>query len=170
MTAPLTPEQAMATLDGPLPTGEPIDDPNGYTADRAALEKHTGLVLPEEIFDFEPWGTRIVVAHVPSERRIGMIWVPEVAKQKVAQGWVVSVGARVGKGRYDYVGWCPCPPRELLGAKVVFGQYAGQTLKTGAGDDDYDSGWSILTENECWGAMRSSFPAEPLPLLGDPNE
>lgn len=169
----LSDAEAMATIEG-VPEGEEPTQEGGVVlpaelpmvADKAALEAHIGRELPVALFDFAPWGTRLVVAHVSPERKVGSIWIPSTAQTKVAQGWVVSVGPRVGKGRADYTGWCPYHRSRLLGVRCVFGQYAGQTLKVSVQDDDYDSGWSILSENEIWGIIPSSWPREPIPAGG----
>ena len=122
-------------------------------ADQAKLQALLGRELPDALFTFRPWGHRVVITRDEPLRKIGGIHVPETALTPPARGTVVSVGPLVGTGHASFTGYCPYLPQRLLGAKVLFGAYAGQSLRIDPRDDDYLTYTVILTENEIWGLV-----------------
>lgn len=165
MSHVLTDAEAQLTLpiDGLQPTATSLLTTwrGPVIGNQAKLEALLGRPLPAELFEFQPWGHRIVVSRDEPLKRIGSIHVPDTAQLPPARGTVISCGPSVGLGRHDYVGHCPVTPERLIGARVLFGAYAGQSLKIDPRDDEYLTYTVILTENEIWGLV-GALPEEPL--------
>jgi chaperonin GroES len=73
---------------------------------------------------FQPLYDRVLVRPIAPEQQIGMIIVPDAAREKPKEGQVVSVGDGHVKDDGGF--------RELnvkTGDRVVFGQYAGSEIK-----------------------------------------
>ena len=119
-------------------------------ANKSRLEAHIGMLLPADLFKFAPWGNRILVVREPAIRKIGEIIVPEVAVEKLAEGWVLSAGPDVGTD-------CPYSPERLIGCKVVFGKYAGDNLDVTTKDPLVDQEqaelFSIMRISDIWGTV-----------------
>ena len=118
-------------------------------SDKAKLEKIIGRELPEAVFDLKPWGHRIIVVREdPVKITEGGIHIPDAAVRPVAAGWVLSVGHCVGLERMGSVGFCPFEREYLLGTKVVFAAHAGVNIKLTDQDDDFNSQWLLMTDND----------------------
>lgn len=119
-------------------------------ANKSRLEAHIGRLLPEDLFKFAPWGTRIIVVREVPIRKIGEIHVPEMAVEKLAEGWVLSAGPGVGAE-------CPYSAERLVGCKVVFGKYMGDDLGVTTKDplvDQEDQGlFTIMRISDVWGTV-----------------
>lgn len=89
-------------------------------AREASREKETGRPLK----DFQPLNDRLAVERDPPESKIGSIVIPDTAQQKLARGTVVAVGP----GAKDEQGVRKSMDVEL-GARVLFGKYAGDDVK-----------------------------------------
>ena len=90
---------------------------------------------------FRPLRDRVVIRRVEQEAKTsGGILLPDSAKEKPAQGVVLAVGpgtvTQSGEVR-------PCDVKE--GDTVIFGQYAGNTVKTDEGEEVL-----ILSESEIY--------------------
>ena len=133
-------EGYMDTASGGLPV----------IANKSRLEAHIGMLLPEDLFKFAPWGNRIIVVREPAIRKIGEIIVPEVAVEKLAEGWVLSAGPTVSAE-------CPYSAERLIGCKVVFAKYAGDNLDVTTKDplvDQEKAGlFSIMRIGDVWGTV-----------------
>lgn len=121
-------------------------------ADQKRFERHIGRKLPADLFKFAPWGHKMVVVREVPVRRIGNIHVPEVAVEKLAEGWVLSAGPDVGFG-----GVCPYPRERLIGCNVVFGKYAGDDISVTTADPlvdkEEESLYTIIRDSDIWGTV-----------------
>jgi len=110
---------------------------------KADAEALVGHPLPQQLFDFIPLGHRIHVVVEPPKQQFGRIHVPKSAQKRPARGWVVAAGERVGQPwapSGEATGWWPLnPPETILGARVVFGAYAGRSLLIDPTDDHRDA-------------------------------
>lgn len=129
--------------------------------DQADMEKVVGRPLPKGLFDLAPWGHRLVVVREAPKgfRRItrddGTEVQLEIPNPDIpTTGWVVSVGDRVGLGRPDFAGHCPFDRRQLIGKKVLFGQWVGSPLQFDErGENEYESLYTILLDGDVWGTV-----------------
>ena len=130
-------------------------------ANQAKLEKIVGRSLPAEVFNFAPWGHRLVVVRAEPIKEIRGIHLPN--EQVLAQGWVLSVGQDVGLPSPGAVGICPIPRERLLGCNVLFGAYAGLPLKTGDPlESEFESQFTVMCDLDVWGTIGD--PPEEVPL------
>lgn len=133
-------------------------------ANQALLEAIVGRPIHPEIFDFAPWGHRIVIVREePLRISAGGIHLPHVVQ--LAQGWVLSVGHQVGEvSMGGPVGSCPLSRERLLGCKVLFGKYAGEPIKTGdvAKEDDFTADFVLLTDFDIYGTVGEAPKEVPL--------
>lgn len=93
---------------------------------------------------FRPLRDRVVVRREEKEAKTsGGILLPDSAKEKPAQGTVIAVGpgAVTSSGEVR-----PCDLNE--GDKVIFGQYAGNAVKTDDGEE-----LLILSESEIYAVI-----------------
>ena len=124
---------------------EPLVDPQilpgagvktlGYQPGVLAKDEAEDLVghpLPDQLFEWVPIGHRIHVVVEAPKSKIGEIIVPKSAQKRPARGWVVAAGELVGtrwSPSGEATGWWPLsPPSTILGARVIFGAYAGRSL------------------------------------------
>jgi co-chaperonin GroES (HSP10) len=132
-------------------------------ANKPKLENIIGRPLAADLFEFQPWGRRLVVVREVAPDKIGLIHLPDQVKQPPAVGWVASVGPEVGawdRGTLP-VGGCPLNAKTLLGCKVVFGNYAGEVIKTGDPKETlFESEYVLLNDGAIWGTIGDP-PAEP---------
>jgi chaperonin GroES len=130
-------------------------------ANQAKLEAIVGRKLPDDLFKFAPWGHRLIVVREEPVRKVGQIHVPEVAVEKLAEGWVLSVGHLVNQDMA-----APLSKERLLGCKVVFGKYAGDnigvTTKDPLVDQEQEDLFSILRDTDIWGTVGEPPKAVPL--------
>jgi co-chaperonin GroES (HSP10) len=122
-------------------------------ANKSRLEAYIGRLLPGDLFKFAPWGNRCIVVREVPVRKVGSIHVPEVAVEKLAEGWVLSVGPDVGGPG----SLCPYPGERLVGCKVVFGKYAGDnigvTTKDPLVDQEEEGLYTLIRDGDIWGTV-----------------
>jgi len=116
------------------------------------LGKIIGQPIPQPIWDFEPWGHRVVVLRDQSLEKVGAIHIPASARETLAAGYVVKVGSDVGATTTKFNGDSPfVNPGDMVGAHVVFGRWCGKTILEPMAKDIYDSEWLVMTEDDIWG-------------------
>ena len=71
-----------------------------------------------------PLYDRVVVRRLAEEEKVGSLFIPEVGKEKPAQGIVISVGP----GLWSSAG-TRIPMDVAVGDKVLFGKYAGNEVE-----------------------------------------
>jgi len=124
---------------------------------REQVEQRIGSRIPDEIWDFEPWGARILVRRDKAEEKIGSIYIPDDARDTLQSGVIVKVGPMVGvdgAAQSGVLHSCPYPdPADLVGLPVIFGTYAGKVLVTSEDRhrDPYSGHWLLMTEEDIWG-------------------
>ncbi len=122
------------------------------------LEQIVGRPIPREIFEFIPWGRRLVVLREEALRMTGGgLHIPDTAQQPLAQGWVISCGHLVGDAATPAgpCGGAPLLGTELIGRKVLFGKYAGTTLQTGDPlENEWEGQFVLLTDGDLWGEVQ----------------
>lgn len=118
-------------------------------ADRAQIERLTGGATDDEIWNFEPFGTRLVVVRrIAQETTAGGIIIPSTVRDRdtltAGTGYVASVGPECSPG--------------LLGKRVVFEAYCGAAIgkQNKQGENIYESRCIILTEGDIWGMVHES--------------
>ncbi len=151
------------TFPSPDDLGPPPQLARPLIADRKKLSELMGEELPKEPFDIQPWGHRIIVVREKPAKLSpgGQVIIPDTALKPLSTGWVLSVGQWVGTGRAGAVGACPFPREYLPGTKVVFGLHAGQNLKLTDMDDEFNSRWVCMLDNDVW-FHTGSPPSEPI--------
>lgn len=106
------------------------DPPTSYFANREVLEAIVGHPIPPDVWEFVPWGHRLVVVREDAaDVSPGGIIIPSTAKPQYTRGWVVSAGHQVGWESPHFPNTCPLPPWALVGRKVMFGNFAGTALQ-----------------------------------------
>ena len=94
-------------------------------ADQKKMETLVGRELPAELFEFAPWGIRLVVVRdEPARTTQGGLYIPDQAKEWPTTGRVVSVGP--GKV-LDTGERSKMQVKE--GDRVLFTSYAGTEVK-----------------------------------------
>ena len=114
---------------------------------REETEARVGFAIPEEYWNFHPWGNRILVKRTPKEEVTkGGLFIPNTSQRKQSSGVVVKVGHTVGEvddsfqtpGNVevhpDFQG-----PDMMIGVVVTFGEFTGQSLEEG-----YEGDWVLL--------------------------
>ena len=134
-------------------------DPRGYDCfevpdhpTKEKVEEMIGGPIPQDIWEFQPWGPRILVRQDLPEDKIGSIFVPETAKEPLQSGIVVKVGPGVGeKGNRESSPYLT--QAALVGLPVIFGQWAGKTIYSGEDSrrDPYAGLWVLMHEDDIWG-------------------
>ncbi len=123
----------------------PIPTPP-YFLKRETAELLVGHKISKEIFNWAVLGHRILVALEPPKRSIGSIIIPSTSQKFPARGYVIAAGELVGTKWHPASGevagywpikagvetehgvqWHPAP-WTILGARIVFGAYAGEAL------------------------------------------
>lgn len=161
-------------------------NPGPWILDQERAEEIVGHPLPEPLFRWAPLGHRIIVVVEPPAEKAGVLYIPDRSKHRPARGWVVSAGELVGT-RWapsgEATGWWPfSPPESILGARIIFGTYAGRAIKIdptedhkrtleewsrdhgvsyGAAMDDYLSPFKLLTDNDIWATEITPISTEP---------
>lgn len=147
-------------------------------------EELVGHPLPSQLFEWVPIGHRLVVVVEPPKQQIGRIHVPKSAQKRPARGWVVAAGELVGtrwSPSGEATGWWPLsPPDTVLGARVIFGAYAGRSLLIDPTEDhrtalkewfdqnvsgvsfadamdEFLSPFKLLTDNDIWAFYGPDF-------------
>jgi co-chaperonin GroES (HSP10) len=103
--------------------------PTCWFADREILEEVVGHPIPPDVWEFIPWGHRLVVVREEAAEVRGHIIIPDIAKRPYTRGWVISAGHQVGFPSHHFVHGCPVRPADLVGRKVMFGAFAGTVLE-----------------------------------------
>jgi len=123
---------------------------------KSETEALIGSVIPQDIWDFQPWGSRILIRRDKTVEQIGRIHVPDSAQELLQSGVVVKVGTGVGESD---VADCPYPdPALLVGLPVIFGMWSGKVIN--ASDegvrDLYEGHWLLMHENDIWGHSNTN--------------
>lgn len=129
-------------------------------ANRDKLAKRLGVEpasLPDDLFNFYPWGSRVVVMRDEPIRKVGAVHIPTTAQYERAIGTVVAVGPKVGCAAVGSSS--PISRERLVGCKVIFGKYAGQAIQFSVTDDDFYTSFVILPEADIWG-FAAELPTE----------
>ena len=94
--------------------------------------------------NIRPLHDRVIVKRIEeSESKMGMLYIPDSAKEKPQQGEVKAVGTgRLGE-KGDRV-----PMEVKPGDRILFGKYGGSEVKV-EGED-----WLILREDEILGVLE----------------
>lgn len=121
---------------------------------RPQVEKMIGGEVDPEVWDFIPWGHRIVVKRLPTPERVGSILIPENYKEPLACGWVIRVGLEVGMPGTKHGGDCPFDLSDLVGKQVMFGKFAGMPLKSDTKSDPFEGEFLVLQEDDIWGHIN----------------
>lgn len=118
--------------------------------------------IHDDVFEFAPWGDRLLVLREKPRERSGAIIVPDSARGMPAAGWVVSVGEGVTDLRLG-VRAAPIARTRLLGCKVIFSQYAGVGLVVSDDNfsDNFRSAYCVLDIGSVLGTQGQP-PEEPL--------
>jgi co-chaperonin GroES (HSP10) len=131
---------------------------------REETEARLGFKVPEDYWNFIPWGNRILVRRFPEDEiTSGGIIIPSNSKQLKSVGIIVRVGNTVGlvedTGPVG-VGNAILPDEfygddgeygdDLVGLVVTFGEFAGSAV----GDDrrnSYESEYTMIMAADIWG-------------------
>ena len=149
------------------PTDNPTPMPmiaRPCVADQAWLEDIIGRSLPEELFDFYPFGRRIVVVRAETQKahEVGdgkVLHIPDQAQQPPTYGWVLSAGQDVGSPSSTERGGAPVMSHRLVGCKVLFGVYSGQPLLLGEKDETlFESAYTLMHDTDIWGLIGQPPP------------
>ncbi len=89
-----------------------------------------------------PLYDRVVIRRLKEEEKVGSLFIPEVGKEKPAQGVILAVGA----GRKPDSGGT-IPLDVVVGDKVLFGKYAGNEVEIDG------EKLVILSESEIMGVL-----------------
>ena len=93
---------------------------------------------------FTPLHDRVLVRRVESEEKTaGGLIIPDSAKEKPAEGEIVAVGAGLRDDDGDRI-----PLDVKVGDKVLFGQYAGSTVKIDGEE------LLVMSESEVFGVIE----------------
>jgi co-chaperonin GroES (HSP10) len=133
---------------------------------KQATEEMLGSRIPDEIWDFQPWGSRILVRRDKEPDMVGSLFIPDDAKEPLQSGTIVKVGVGVGTLEDS-----DCPysdPSNLVGLPITFGQWAGKVLMTSEDHrkDPYAGNWLLMHENDIWG-HSNCLPQQPEDLIKD---
>ena len=162
---------------------------------RAETEARCGFSIPDEIWQFTPWGNRLLVRREPPEERFGRIIIPDSSRRQISAGTIVKVGSGVGElnglpgqalipSRFIRTGWvgtegsdpdivvdAPCPDL-LIGLVVTFGHWTGEAIRPAsqhsAVGDTYDTEFVLIQAVDIWG--DNSPEAEPKAPPSDSEE
>ena len=122
------------------------------------VEEVIGSRIPDEIWDFQPWGARLLVRRDRTEELYkGAIYIPEEFRPDLQSGVILKVGPMVGVDGATInkcLSFCPYPdPADLVGLPIVFGEFAGKVLFTSEDKktDPYRGHWLLMTEEDVWG-------------------
>ena len=151
--------------DGATTTSPEVVGVTCWFADREVLESVVGHPIPADIWTFVPWGHRLVVVREdPAETSAGGIIIPSVAKRPYTRGWVISAGHQVGEPSVHYPNACPLHGSDLIGRKVMFGNFAGTVL---APDTEFgprgthEGMYVVLYDADLFGELINNKPEEP---------
>lgn len=130
--------------------------PTCWFAAREVLEKVVGHPIPDDVWEFVPWGHRLVVVREePAEMR-GSIIIPDVARKPYTRGWVISAGHQVGTPSAHFPHACPLAGNDLVGRKVMFGAFAGTVLQPDVEfgvRGSHEGKYVILTDADLFGEL-----------------
>lgn len=119
--------------------------------------------VPNEVIEIELSGRRcILLQELQSELSDGLhgtpIIIPDNARQPLAAGWIVNIGHFWGlPGQTDDRSTMFGMFRsrwDILGHKVLFGDWVGQDLFLGLTDRRFQSRFKVLSEHEIWGLVE----------------
>ncbi len=119
---------------------------------RQELEAVIGQAIPDDVWDWEPWGHRVLLIRDLSPDMVGSIVIPANARDTLAAGFVVKVGPDVGLTTSKFNGDAPfVNPGDMVGSHVIFGRWCGKTILAPMAKNVYDSEWLVMTEDDIWG-------------------
>ena len=96
---------------------------------RALVEERVPVKVDPRVWDFQPWGHRLVVLRGEPDRKVGLIDIPDAHQVPPTYGWVVNCGPEVGHGPCGSSPHpCPVVAEDLVGSRVLFGSFAGQPI------------------------------------------
>ena len=93
-------------------------------------------LVPQDIWRFRVYGSKVVVMRTPQVEQQGSIILPDSSKKPNQVGWILTVGPSIHntdepniKGReYPYSGYGDFSPLLAVGDLVLFNRHAGQAL------------------------------------------
>jgi co-chaperonin GroES (HSP10) len=136
-----------------------------WFANREVLEAIVGHPIPPDVWEFVPWGHRLVVVREEAaDVSAGGIIIPSMAKRPYTRGWVISAGHQVGLPSAHYPNACPLAGSDLVGRKVMFGNFAGTVL---APDTEFgprgthEGRYVILSDADLFGELTPTTRKEP---------
>lgn len=121
------------------------------------------LRIPEEVLKIELAGRRcILLQEIQSEVSEGRhgtpIVIPDTARQPLGAGWIVNIGhewALPGQASDRSTFYNIFENRwDIIGKKVLFGDWVGQDLFLGLTDRRFQSKFKVLSEHEIWGLVE----------------
>lgn len=129
---------------------------------KAETEARCGFPIPDEIWNFHPWGHRILIKRMERETMYGSLHIPDTAQQETTVGVVVRVGDRVGlldgqPGQASIHQLIQDDlPEGLIGTVVTFGQWSGGVVfkspKAKISGNEYDDAeWLLCQAVDIWG-------------------
>lgn len=122
---------------------------------RAALDLILGRKLPDEVWEQQLTGHRLLVVPEPVSERVagGLLWKPRSVQQRekleMGAGYVIAVGPCVGQpGAPHPVGVLCVQPTDMLGTHVLFKQYSGTNLRISDEDTEFEGNLIVLTDRD----------------------
>jgi chaperonin GroES len=161
--------QAETTTMAPDPENEPVEYqvkdekpaeefPETFADIRDDVIASLEPTEPEEEYDLIPLGDRVLVERVEADDTYkGRLFIPEMAKEKPQQGFVLAIGGgrRLENGTIIPIG-------VAVGERVVFGKYSGAEMKLNG-----NTVW-LMREDEILGILRPKPELAALPAAEDP--
>lgn len=95
---------------------------------RAEAEAVANRKLPKELFEFVPWGRRMLLVREAPEATYGKLYIPQSVQDSNSKafGWVIAAGELVGAPDSRLpLGFSVYGPSEILLRKLAFGRHAG---------------------------------------------
>lgn len=123
--------------------------------------------VPDDIWKYMPWGTKVVVARAPKIGRHGQVIVPETSQRSQFHGWVLTVGPDIcdWENPDQIVRGKTCPywaegippkysPLLLVGEMVQFNPHAGREVSTArALSPEREREFLITSIADIWGPI-----------------
>lgn len=119
-----------------------------------------GLVVPDAVWQFHPWGDRVVVQREKAETHWGLVEIPEVHRRPPAHGRIITMGPDVDLPDASAPNLrlpAMLDPLALPGRRVIFGMYSGSPLMFSAIDDEsgpgHQSPYVLMRTKDIWGIL-----------------
>lgn len=162
-----------------LPDGKAVTRVSRRFAE-AVLNEHTpdgvNRRLPDSLFEFLPWGRRVVVLRYPPPKISDIIEDPDPTKQRIDKGLVLAAGPEVGvpvPGADPARMPCPWRGADLVGRDVQFARHAGTPVAFPESDEASDSyvrrtygdratadPYIVMTDMDLWGEWHGGDAPE----------